>query len=192
MPSRRAPASSPRDFIATLTACADVLKAGRAAATAGGTAHGKKASPPLTFLRLQQLMSLRTVHIRGDGFCFARFTLFLLAEDARDTCFLSRASVKEDLLGGGKAAAAEWVPTKRMHMCARVTPCPLRARNTVPPPTHPHAHPRCGIIVASFHTRNRVPGRLEQITRRHIWDTGEVRSDALTCPRLTRSAPNPR
>ena len=83
-------------------------------------------------------MSLRTVHIRGDGFCFARFTLFLLAEDARDTCFLSRASVKEDLLGGGKAAAAEWVPTKRMHMCARVTPCPLRARNTVPPPTHTH------------------------------------------------------
>lgn len=154
-PDVRAPPPSPRVpagcfSIATSTACADVLNAGRAAAVAGGVVSGRKASKPLTFLRLQQLMSLRTVHILGDGFCFARFLLFLLAEDARNTCFLSRASAEEGLLGGGKAAAAQWVPCKRMHMCARVTPSSHPPTHThTHRPTHPPTYPRCGIIVAS-------------------------------------------
>ena len=135
-PSPRAPAGC--SLIATLTACAEVLKTGRAVANAGGMVVKRKVLPPFDFTRLQGGLGLRTVHIRGDGFCFARFVLFLLAEDARDTCFLSRASVGEDLLGGGKAAAAQWVPTKRMHMCARVTPCPHPHAH---PPTHTHTHP---------------------------------------------------
>ena len=54
------------------------------------------------------------------------------------------------------------------------------------PPTGPPTHPPIPAAASSLHPF----GRLEQILRRHIWEEGQVRSDALTCPSHTSFAPN--
>lgn len=87
--------------------------------------RGRKAPTPFTFPVLQHMLNLRKVHIRGDGYCWGRFFLFMFAQNARNTCFVAKESVDEKLSQGGAKAAAKWVPTKHMLMCApRPPPTP--------------------------------------------------------------------